>query len=138
MSRTPFSLFERYCVDICKSIGFSANEVASAIEKTKYSATLTDRMTTGLYKLDAGDDFFWVIDCTKIKTFLYSPNNEPAVIVVDCQLYQKCIGNDAICIDRSHYNCERNSSIEPFNVVENTDDDMKRIIGTRHRQSSLF
>lgn len=125
--RTPFSTFERYCIEICKSIGFNGKELADVIEKVKYNNTLTDRVSTGLYRLDIEDGFFWMIDCTKIKTFLCS--NEPAVIVVDCQLYQKCGDEDAICIDRSHYNCERDGSNESFRVVENTDDDMRRLIG---------
>jgi hypothetical protein len=130
----PFSVFEKHCINICKSIGFDEKEMVNAVEKVKYSATLTDRCTTGLYRLDIGDGFFWMIDRTKLKTFLCSPNNEPAVIAVDCQLYQKS-DEDAICIDRSHYNCERDGSNESFNIVENTDDDMKRLIGTYYKQS---
>ena len=134
MSRTPFSTFERRCIDICESIGFDKKALADAVEKVKFKTTLTDRMSTGMYRLDVNDDFFWMIDCTKLKTFLCSADIEPAVIAIDCQLYQKC-GNDAICIDRSHYNCEREGSNEPFNIVENTDDDMKRVIGLHYKLS---
>ena len=134
MSRTPFSSFERYCIDILTSVGFNKKELADAVEKVKFKTTLTDRMTTGVYRLDVDNDFFWMIDCTKLKTFLCSADIEPAVIVIDCQLYQKS-GDDAICIDRSHYNCERDGSKEPFNIVENTDDDMRRLIGTHYKQS---
>ena len=118
--RTPFSIFERYCVDICKSIGFDAKDVADAIEKVKHNAEVTDRYSTGTYKISAGDGYFWVIDCSRLKTFLGSPNSAPAEIVIDCQLYRETDGpnGEAVSIDRAHYDCKRSSSIEPFTITE--------------------
>lgn len=118
--RTPFSDFERYCVDICKSIGFDPTDVANAIEKVKHNSEVTDRYSTGTYKISAGDGYFWVIDCTRLKTFLGSPNSAPAEIVIDCELYRETDGPDgeAGYIDRAHYDCKRSGSSEPFTIME--------------------
>ena len=115
--RTPFSDFERYCVDLCKSIGFNPNDVADAIEKVKKNFELTDRYSTGTYQIPAGEKYAWVIDCSRLSTFLGSPNSAPARIVIDCKLYKEIDGN-AMCIDRAHYDCRRNGSQEPFTITE--------------------
>lgn len=118
--RTPFSDFERYCVDICKSIGFDPKEVADSIERIKSNSELTDRYSTGTYTLLAGDDYFWVIDCSRLSTFLGSPNSAPARIVIDCKLYRRTDGPDgeSVCVDRVHYDCKRSGSNEPFTITE--------------------
>ena len=118
--RTPFSDFERYCVDICKSIGFDPLEVANAIEKVKSKPELTDRYSTGTYKVSAGDGYFWFIDCSRLSTFLGSPNAAPARIVVDCQLFRGTDGPDGevVLVDRVHYDCKRSGSSEPFTITE--------------------
>lgn len=125
--RTPFSDFERYCVDLCKSIGFDAKDVAGAIEKVKHNSELTDRYSTGTYEVSAGDDYFWVIDCSRLSTFLGSPNSEPAKIVIDCKLYRRTDGPDgeAVCIDRAHYDCQRSGSQEPFTITEKSSRELK-------------
>ena len=115
--RTEFSDFERYCVDLCKSIGFAPKDVADAIEKVKKNSELTDRYSTGTYQIPAGENYYWVIDCSRLSTFLST--GAPARIVIDCKLYKEIEHTQGItCIDRAHYDCRRNGSQEPFTITE--------------------
>lgn len=122
--RTLFSDFERYCVDLCESIGFDPKDIADAIEKVKSNSELTDRYSTGTYIIPAGDKYFWVIDCSRLSTFLGSPNSEPARIVINCKLYNEVDGN-MMCIDRAYYDCQRNCSNEQFTITEKSDHELK-------------
>ena len=123
---TPFSDFERYCVDLCKSIGFDPKDVVDAIEKVKSNSELTDRYSTGTYQVPAGDNYFWLIDCSRLSTFLGSPNSAPARIVIDCKLYKKIEHTQGVmCIDRAHYDCRRNGSQEPFTITEKSSRELK-------------